>query len=91
LTPNPWQLSLLPHLLLSLGVLLGHNPSQPRNPKTCLCLFHPAIGYLNVYSPIRNNLGGTRPHSFICVYRQDSLILGATRFEEPALALEYKQ
>ena len=68
--------SCLPH-----GFPPASQPPRPRNPKTCLCLFCPAIYCQNLYSPIRNNLRA-RSHKSLCLHADsldlwDNQVLGA--------------
>jgi len=73
--------------LLLLFFLWFSSVPKPRSSKPCLSLFSPAIGYWNLYFPIRNNLGAR-------LYNMNMwtlFSLGQPGLEETLLALQYKQ
>ena len=85
-SPNSWRLLL--HSPSSFSWVLHLTPLSPRNPKTCLCLFCPAIDCCIFIH--QSEIMGARSHSISWVYVRTLSSLEQTDLEEPVLTLEYK-
>ena len=60
-----------------------------RNPKLCLSLFCPSIGYRHLYSPIRDSFRVIMKYDLCTCAYLFSFSLGATRPWKPVLVLQY--